>query len=295
MLLLAENVNRLPPSASRRDIEASARAAQWAGFQIASIEPDYSRCGDAEGALSHLPEGSPRATFWLGYIPSSRRYREIYEACQRRGFHLPNSPDQHDRGMELDLAYPSLEGMTPLTATASSLEEALEQAASMTYPLFLKGAVQSLKSHGWGACVAQDEESLKAIVSRLYRSADRTRGKVILRELLDLRHDRVSGNGFPIGREYRVFVYLGKVLTRAYYWDCQDAFGKLTRPEEEAVERLALSAARALEIPFCSIDVGQDTQGRWWVIETADAQFSGLAPETVPGHWHRLANRVKTG
>lgn len=51
MILLVDSVDNLDPSASKRDIEASARAAEWAGFEVRFIEPDFKRCGDAEGAL----------------------------------------------------------------------------------------------------------------------------------------------------------------------------------------------------------------------------------------------------
>ncbi|MGE0492260.1 MAG: hypothetical protein AB7S38_23815 [Vulcanimicrobiota bacterium] len=43
-------------------------------------------------------------------------------------------------------------------------------------------------------------------------------------------------------------------------------------------------------MPFCSVDVGQSHDLAWWVVETADAQFTGLSRDAVAGHWHRLAS-----
>lgn len=289
MILLVDSVENLGPSASKRDIEASARAAEWAGFDIRYIEPDFSRCGDAEGALAHIPPGESRPAVWLGYIPDSARYQAIHQACQARGLRLPNAPTEHDRAMELDLAYPRLKGLTPATVAVTNAEEAMEEAAKLNYPLFLKGAVQSLKSSGWKACVVNDESELKQLVDRLFKSQSRTRGKVLIRELLPLRHARVAGNGFPIGREYRAFIHRNQLLTLAYYWDTEDGFGPLNDKEKEEVKALALSASSRLDVPYCAIDLGQTEDLNWWVIETADAQFAGLAPETIPGHWHRLA------
>lgn len=56
MRLIVDDVQNLPPSASKRDIEASTNAARWAGFEVTHIEPDFSRCGNSETALWMLNE-----------------------------------------------------------------------------------------------------------------------------------------------------------------------------------------------------------------------------------------------
>lgn len=283
----------MPPSASKRDLEASARAAEWAGFEVSFIEPDFSRCGDAEGALAHLAKGPARPALWLGYIPTVERYEAIYQAAAALGLWLPNTPEQHRRAMELHRAYPHLSGLTPATAWAESVQGCLEAGQELGYPIFVKGSVQSLKAEGWKACVAATPQELEALAGRLLKSDSRSRGRVVLRQLLELRHAQTSGLGFPIGREYRVFCYQAKAMTTAYYWDCSDDFGQPTEAENAAIHQLAEQAARRLGVPFCSVDVGQAQDLTWWVVETADGQFTGLSRDAVAGHWHRLATALQ--
>lgn len=289
MRLIVDNVENLPPSASKRDIEASTNAARWAGFEAIHIEPDFARCGSAEAALWVLNEaGGKECAFWLGYIPSADRYLEISQALSDKGYHLPNSPSQHNKAMELDLAYPEIRELTARTVVAFSVEGAVQRSVGLTFPLFVKGSVQSWKSKGWDACVVETVDDLARLVRQILQFQSRTRGKIVMRELLSLRHTRKSGLGFPIGREYRVFLFNGKPVSMAYYWDSEDEFGKLSPKEESEVLRLAGEAARRLGVTYVAIDVGQDESGRWWVIETADGQFAGISPDRVVSHWRTL-------
>src|SRR5438045_2774681 len=96
MIVLTENSERLPPSASARDIAAATNAATLVGCRMYYIPLDFTDCGDAEGALSHIPQQDPEVpALWIGYIPSLDRYRAIYEASLNRGIRLLNSPEEH--------------------------------------------------------------------------------------------------------------------------------------------------------------------------------------------------------
>ena len=292
MTLLVDDLNRLAPSASLPGLEAATRAASWNGFDVYHIEPDFSRCETAEAALCNVPEGESRQAVWLGYIPTPERYAEIYRAAKIKGQILPNTPEEHARVTEMEFSCPALGDLTPATAIARSWEECLMGVATLEFPLFVKGNVQSLKGDGWKACVADNLDELKTITERLFRSSAHSRGKVILRKLLKLRSKETTGLGAPIGREYRLFCYRGEILTRFYYWRGDDPFGTLTDEETRDIEALAQSALQRLEVPYCSLDLGQDEDGRWWVIETADGQFSGMDPRCIPEHWHRFARRL---
>ena len=291
--LLVDSPDRLAPSASLRNIEAAHTAARWAGFDVHFIEPDFERCGTAEAALANVPEGRARIAFWIGYIPTAERYQAILDAAAKKGLFLPNSLEQHLRVTEMDLTYPPLVGLTPATAVARDWSDCEIATQELRFPLFVKGAVQSLKAEGWTACVAGNADELRSLWTRLQDSSARSRGKVILRELLPLRHRSRSGLGFPYGREYRLFCYRGAVITKAYYWGGADPFGELRGAELDAVERLAKEALVRLDVPYCTLDIGQDEDERWWIIESADGQFSGMAAQEVTGHWHRLAKLLQ--
>lgn len=55
MIVLAEAVEQLEPSASARDIVASTEAARLAGASVYTIPADFDGCGTAENALDHVP------------------------------------------------------------------------------------------------------------------------------------------------------------------------------------------------------------------------------------------------
>ena len=156
--------------------------------------------------------------------------------------------------------------------------------------MFVKGAVQSRKSRGWKACVAETEDELRLLCRHLLELDNRSRGRVVVRKLVRLRHSRVSAEGFPLGREYRVFLLRGEVLGWGYYWEGDDPLKALAPDEEQAVLSLAAEAARRVGTPYIAVDIGQTEDGEWIVIETGDAQFSGVSQVPLLGLWSRLAH-----
>lgn len=288
MILLAESPALLPPSSSRDDIARSLEAARLTNWRIFEIPPDFSECETAENALAHIPrQGAPVPTVWLGYIPNFARYEEIYNAANEKNLRLLNSPEEHRIVQEFDLAYPFLEGFTPRSVTVSSVEEALGRAPEIGFPLFVKGAVQSRKSRGLGACVAHDEAQLRARVGELLELGLRSRGRVVLRELVRLRHSRTHGD-FPLGREFRVFLLDGHVLALGYYWQGDDELARLSNDERREVEALAAKVARKIPARFVALDCGQLDCGAWTIIEAGDPQFSGLSQIAPLPYWNAL-------
>ena len=288
MILLAEAPELLAPSSSRDDIARSLEAARIAGARIYTIAPDFSQCETAENALWHLPaqtESTPAV--WLGYIPDAARYRAIYDAALAKNIRLFNAPQQHIRAQEFDVAYPFLQDLTPRSLTLHSPADCANVAREIGFPMFLKGAVQSRKARGWRACVANNETELNQLAAHLWRLENRSRGRVIARELVALRHERTHAD-FPLGREYRAFILHEEILSLGYYWPGADPLAALSHAEDEAVRALALQAARRLQVPYLAVDIGQLENGEWIVIEVGDAQFAGLSCNSPLALWSRL-------
>jgi hypothetical protein len=91
--------------------------------------------------------------------------------------------------------------------------------------------VQSRKSRGWRACVADTLEDLEKLTAAILELEQRSRGRVVVRKLVRLRHVRRSPSGFPLGREYRLFVFAGTILGMGYYWEGDDPLKDLTANE----------------------------------------------------------------
>ncbi len=296
MLVFSETTAGLPPSQSRRDLEASTQTARLLGLRVYSLEPDFERCGDAEGALAHVSvQPSVVPAVWIGYIPTRRRYREIYRAARRRRVQLINSPAQFTRAMEFKGFYSRLSELTPASLLVSRVEDCPRAVEKLGLPLFVKGTVQSQKQKGWKACVVETVEQLERRCQAYLAQPEWTRGPVVLRQLVTLRHSRTTPEGFPIGREYRAFLLGGSVLACGYYWEGDDPLKALTAAEQGAVEELAREAARRMKVPYLAVDIGQTTEGRWIVIETGDAQFCGLCEIPRWELWSRLAQQLQSG
>lgn len=219
-----------------------------------------------------------------------RRWRgtgELYEAAVALNYFLLNTPEEHRRVQEFDAAYPFLEGMTPASEVITSVDECEATAERLGLPLFVKGTVQSRKARGWKACLAESVDEFRRLTAALLELENRSRGKVIARRLVRLRHSREI-NGFPLGREYRVMLYRGQILALGYYWDGRDELSELSPSEREAVQGTAIEAARRLDVPYVAVDIGQLESGEWIVIETGDPQFAGLSQISPLALWNRI-------
>jgi hypothetical protein len=289
VIVFSEASDQLRPSASTRDLFASTEAAKIAGCKVYTIPPDFSRCETAENALWHVPH-QERATpaVWIGYIPTVARYTEIFSAAFSKNVVLLNSPQQHQTAQEFDAAYPLLQGLTPRSVTVTDPQQCLDAIEELGLPVFVKGTVQSRKGQGRKACVAETEEDLVRLVNALLSFEAKSRGRIIVRELVQLRHTR-SFNGFPLGREYRAFIYKQEIIGLGYYWEGDDELKSLSKAEHHKVEELALAAAGRLSVPFVAVDIGQLENEHWIVIEAGDAQFSGVSQIPLLQLWNKIA------
>jgi hypothetical protein len=294
MLVLSEASPSIASSASAHDLAVSTEVARLSGCRVYSIPDDFEACEGATNALSYLrPYEEETAGFWVGYIPSLARYQELYQAAKEKNVSLVNTPQQHQDVMEFDHAYPFLEGLTPKSVTITEAAQYEEALALLTLPIFVKGAVQSTKADGWRSCVAETRGELKVLVERLFSLSARSRGRVILRQLVKLRHTRTSGLGFPLGREFRVFLYRGEVLASGYYWEGNDPLSRLSSMEEAEMLGVALQAAKRLPAVYVAVDVGQTEDGCWMVIEAGDAQFCGASRVSLWALWGGLLARCR--
>jgi len=292
LLVLSESTVGRPPSASLRELIACEEAARLQGLRVWTIPADFDRCGDAAGAVAHIPPHDEAVAIWNGYIPDADRYASIYKALAAKGVRLVNAPAEHRQAQELDLALPRLAELTPRSVVVRDESDCDRALAEVGLPAFIKGAVQSVKARGWSACVANTADELRELVRQTLRRTGRSRGRAIVRQLVPLRHARHTHLGFPMGREYRVFLLHGQIVSLGYYWDADDPLAPLTPDEEATVRTLATTAAARMGTPWIAVDVGQTTAGEWLVIETGDAQFSGLSCIDPLPHWHRLATRL---
>src|SRR5579863_6137271 len=79
MIVLSEDSDRLPPSASARENHAATEIAKLLGLRVYYMPDDFSVCETAENALAYVPIQDRETTgVWIGYIPAPERYEAIY-------------------------------------------------------------------------------------------------------------------------------------------------------------------------------------------------------------------------
>jgi ATP-grasp domain, R2K clade family 3 len=295
MVVLSEAVlHEAATTPGARDNVEMTEAAQLAGCRIYTIPKDFSQCETAENALWHVPvQESPTRGIWCGFIPSFERYTAIYEELARKNILLPNTPDEHAVALDFDQAYERLVGITPKSVTLTRADDGQAAEEVLGYPVFVRGATRSRKAEGWKACVASNQGELQTLVTELFALPYRSRGKVIVRQLAALRHTRISDEGFPLGREYRVFLFGEAVLAFGYYWDGDDPLAALAPDEEAAMLALAKTAAQRAGIPFVIVDIGQQESGAWTVIEVGDAQFAGTGHIPLLPLWSAIYEQLR--
>ncbi|WP_298252837.1 ATP-grasp domain-containing protein [Bradyrhizobium sp.] len=291
ILVLSEDSFVDPNTINGRELRSIIDVVRMLGCRIYPIPLDFEECGTAENALAYLPEfGAPIVGVWAGYIPSVERYTAIFDAAAAKGVRLINTPAQHRTAMEFDQFYPLLDELTPKSVIVNDLDGLQEIEQDLEFPMFVRGAVKSNKDQGWAACVAHDHAELRGIADRLLTRDRRSRGKVVARRLVKFRAIATDSQSFPIGREYRAFIYGDTVLAFGFYWDEYVDSSPLSAAEEQILRALVIEAARRVGTPFLAVDVGQLETGEWIVIEVSDGQFAGLSHIEILDLWSKLAN-----
>jgi hypothetical protein len=289
MIVLHESSAGLNPTAALEDLEAQAAVARQCGARIYAIPPPFVDDVSMDDALRPLwPTRPPEIAIWLGSIPSHERYHAVYEALRRRGALLCNSPDAFARAMYLDRACARLGDLTPRTAIVAHGGDLHAAVTSIGLPVFVRSSTRSLKADGWSSCVAHSVDVAAQIADRLRSGGDTT---ILVRQVLSLRHAEISGIGVPVSREFRAFVLRGAVIALGFYWPGGSTLSALDDHERAAVVRVAETAAERLETPYVAVDVAQAENGRWWVIDVADAQFAGTWCVSRYGLWNELVRR----
>lgn len=278
---------------SAKDIARFSEAARIHGIQVYDI-PNEAEGFSVSDALAYVPAQDKTTIAVLnGFIPTSGWYEKLYEEALCKNIRLINSPKEFRVATEFHLAYAALRPFTPTSVVIHSLDELESVFAQLSFPLFIKGATRSLKKYGWEKCVAENAKEAKEIVEKLLSLEFHSRGAVILRTLAKLRHTRISEDGFPLGREYRVFTFKGECLAYGYYWDGEDELAELDKREEQEVVSLARQAALALDVPYLALDVGQTDAGEWIVIEPGDGQCAGFGHVNVLELVHKLSSQTE--
>lgn len=146
-------------------------------------------------------------------------------------------------------------------------------------PVILKDYVKSRK-HDWHeACYiprANDRAAVERVVNRFVElQADDLNEGLVFREYLAFQPiGNHTKSGMPLTMEFRCFVLDGTVLATSAYWDA-GADTAVSPPAHLFADILPHVQSR-----FFTMDIAQQIDGRWMIVELGDGQVAGL-PETL--------------
>jgi hypothetical protein len=156
----------------------------------------------------------------------------------------------------------------------------------------VKGRTNSRKFDWNRRMFAKDHAGIQPVMERLMDDYMIASQGLVVREYKPLRKVGEGINGLPITNEWRLFFLDGQYLTGAFYWSIIDP------PFDPSVvpgPALALGQKAVLEAnldnAFVVVDVAEDREGRWWVVELNDGQMSGLSFND-PGVLYRKIKEV---
>jgi hypothetical protein len=111
---------------------------------------------------------------------------------------------------------------------------------------------------------------------------------VVCRELVNLRPvEDPMPDRIPSSFEFRTFWWRRTCVGHGRYW-WEGRRYDWTPAERDAALTIASEAARRVDVPFLVIDVAQQVDGTWIVIECNDGQESGYAGASPLTIWQNI-------
>lgn len=216
-------------------------------------------------------------------------YAHTYAELLSQGLRLVNSPEQHLRATRLPRWYPLLEGLTPKSMWFSAPPEPEVIEAELGWPVFMKGERQTSRHKRSLSIIAGPQQLREALKS--YAEDPRLCWQdIVCRRLAPLRPvEDPDPERIPSSFEFRSFWWRGELAGIGRYW-WQGRDYSLSRSEERLAVAMAREAARRVDVPFLVVDVAQQIDGTWIVVECNDGQESGYAGASPFAMWQAVAD-----
>jgi ATP-grasp domain, R2K clade family 3 len=287
-----------PVASNRPDpaFEEEVAAARTAGFVVgfANLESHF------DGDLSlRVPNGEGRAMY-RGWILRVEDYARLELGLAERGYRLLTTAASYQHCYFLPEWYAAVGcEMTPRSiwfpGRSFHMAEVKKrvQAEFGVGSIVLKDYVKSRKHEWFDACFLRsvaDEAELERIVSNFLRlQGDALVGGLVFREFIEFKRIGFhSKSRMPLVREFRFFVFDGKLVTQAPYWGEGQYEGPTPSPE------ILTPVLPRIKSRFFAIDVAQKEDGAWLIMEVNDGGSAGIPEGSDVGEFYeRLAVLVR--
>lgn len=199
-------------------------------------------------------------------------YKELCQDLEDINATPINSFYQHQYICDLQNYVADLKELTP--ETWSRLEDLPEDCAFV-----LKGETNSKKSDWKNSMFASNKKEAIEVYNRLSEDSLIGQQQIYIRKYVPLVTYMTGFRGMPITKEFRFFVYKGTIIVGDYYWSSHlDQLEQVPSVEEVPVSLLEEVIRRVKDkIDTFVVDVAQDVDGNWLVVELNSFQQSGLS------------------
>jgi len=233
------------------------------------------------------PEKLPDSCMVISRAGPRVYYKLFYEDLLKDGIELIHNPETHQLCTALPEWYPYIPDLTPQSRWFDEVPDVETIIDNFGFPVFIRGAKKT-KYHSKQLSIIENADDY-ARVQQVYTN-DPVLGQqqFICREFIPLRKVAdVDGDSIPASFEFRTFWWRGHLVGSGRYWMNVPSYDWT---ENEKVDAIAVAkrAAAALPVPFLVVDVGQQIDGQWIVIEVNDAQDCGYADIPPEELWQNI-------
>lgn len=215
------------------------------------------------------------------------QYSAFYKRLQQDGMALIHTPDEHRLASELPYWYPKLADLTPKSVWFSELPTLKQITAHFDFPVFIKGARQTSK-HQKNLSIIESSDDFEKVMAQYADDPILHWQKVVCREYVPLRP--VAGGSetaIPASFEFRTFWWKGQCVGAGRYWYEAETYDWSTKERKVALS-IAQEVADRLKVPFLAVDMAQQADDKWIVIECNDGQESGYAGISPIALWKNI-------
>ena len=159
---------------------------------------------------------------------------------------------------------------------------------------FVKGETNSIKNRWFECCYAPNKKTLPEIVRNNQLDVYVGTQEIVIRPYQNFRVIGLAIDNRPVFNERRCFVVNGQLVSQGDYWTSYPEY-KVAALDEEKFNRAIQGAIEKVGTiaPFLVIDLAENPDGRWSVIELNDGCQSGLSDNDPEVVWQAVSDYIE--
>lgn len=272
-----DNINK-PDLSWEKEVESAGKSGFHISFLYEGMFGDTPKIGNLSNDVMYL---------YRGWIVKPQRYQQMSDLVSNQ---ILTDNTSYLWSYDLNRWYFSFlslpEELTPWTTYFSKLnieKYGLEHIANIiketfgNESVFVKDFLKSRKHEWYDACFIRNaldtSETIRIVNNLISLQGEDYHGGLVFRRYLDLKKIGVHPKSkMPLPLEYRVFFINQKPIFCAPYWNDGAIYPDNSCPPNEWL----LDIGKRIRSPFVALDIAQDINNKWWVIEVNDGGSAGL-------------------